>query len=66
MHVIASGVKAVSAWHMQGTLRVCREACGGMVWCVLAAAFGEGFDPDTDAAGCAGLSVTQPHWAAQA
>lgn len=31
IHVVASAMKAVSAWHMSATLQTCREACGGMV-----------------------------------
>jgi len=30
VHIISSGMKAVSSWHMSNTLQTCREACGGM------------------------------------
>lgn len=57
-------VRVAHAGHLTCVSRGLRR--DGMMCVLVAAAFGEGFDPDTNAAGCAGLSVTQPHWAAQA
>jgi len=28
-HVLSSGLKSLSSWHMINTLQTCREACGG-------------------------------------
>ncbi len=29
VHIIASGMKALSSWHVANTVQMCREACGG-------------------------------------
>ena len=31
IHIVSSGLKSLSGWHMAATLQNCREACGGLV-----------------------------------